>query len=342
MPIKFTNKHNLPQEFVDAITLDNHVVNGDISVTTLIDSPQIRQLRKKHEYEVDLTDQMAMFFGTAIHERLESSNMQMHDAKILNQAATVLTRYADKEEKAIGASKYLRKFVSSVIEKFFPANFLIEQTLTLEVEGWTVSGTLDRYIKSEKRIRDYKTITASQLAFPEQKVSWKLQQNIYAAMLRKIGYEVEHIEIVAIVKDWSKMKLKTSKDYPQAPVIVIPIEIADNDKVLEYVKKRVLIHQRAEQGEDIPCTAIDRWAKADSYAVIPKGNKRAARVFDKLTLAEKFVEENNFKYPPEKQLQIELRPAESFRCKHYCPVASVCPQHQKELEMIAKESQETF
>ncbi|MFN5416461.1 MAG: PD-(D/E)XK nuclease family protein [Flavobacteriia bacterium] len=337
MAIKFTNKHNLPQEFVDAITLDNHVVNGDISVTTLIDAPQVRLLRKTTDYEVDVTDQMAMFFGTAIHERLETAHQASYDARTLWKASAVLSKLG--EEKG---AKRLNEIVETSLKEKISDDVLTEQTLTIESNGWVVSGTVDRYIKSEKRLRDYKTITASALAFPEQKTSWKLQQNIYAAMLRAIGYEVEHIEIVAIVKDWSKMKLKSSKDYPQAPVVIIPLEVGENDKVLKYIDQRVLIHQRAEQGESIPCTKLDRWAKADTYAVKKKGGKNALRTFPAQKMAEAFVTENQFKYPPAQALYIEFRPAESFRCKNYCSMSSVCPQYKAELEATAEISEEQF
>jgi hypothetical protein len=341
MAVKFTNKFNLPEEFVDAITLDNHVTNGDISVTTLIDSPQVRMLRKMNDYEVDLTDQMAMFFGTAIHERLESSNTQMHYAKVLNQAAAILSKIGTPEDKGINVAAWVRKYVKENVEVKFPSDFLIEQTLTLECRGWTVSGTLDRYIKSQKKIRDYKTITASQLAFPEQKSSWSKQQNIYAVMLRKLGYEVESIEIVAIVKDWSKMKLATSKDYPRSPVVTIPLNVLDNEKMLGYIDARVAIHQRAEEGEQVPCTKTDRWAKEDSYAVKKKGGKRAIRVLPNPMLAQKFIDENEFKHPPG-TLYIEDRPSESFRCKNYCAVSSICPQYARELEISAEIANESF
>lgn len=340
MAVKFTNKHNIPQEFVDAVTLDNHVVNGDISVTTLIDAPQVRMLRKNTDYEIDVTEQMAMFIGTSIHEKLESANVFLHRARVLGNAASILSKIGG--EKAIKASVWLVDFIKNNIEKLFPSDYLIEKTLTLESNGWTVSGTVDRYIKSEKKLRDYKTITASALAFPEQKTSWKLQQNIYAAMLRAIGYEVESIEIVAIVKDWSKMKVNSSADYPKAPVVIITLEVGNNDKVIEYIGKRVLIHQRAEQGENIPCTKLDRWAKEDVYAVKKKGGKRALRNFPSKGLAEAFINENNFKYPPAQALYFEFRPAESFRCKNYCAMSSVCPQYKAELEATAEISEETF
>jgi len=337
MAVKFTNKFNIPQEFVDAIILDNHVVNGDISVTTLIDAPQVRMLRKTTDYEIDVTDQMAMFIGTAIHERLETAHQATYDARTLWKASSVLSRIG--EEKG---SKRLNDIVDEKLKEKMNDDVLTEQTLTIESNGWTVSGTVDRYIKSEKKLRDYKTITASALAFPEQKTSWKLQQNIYAAMLRSIGYEVESIEIVAIVKDWSKMKLMTSKDYPKSPIVIIPLEVGDNDKVIDYIGKRVLIHQRAEQGEKIPCTKTDRWAKEDTFAVKKIGGKKALRNFPSKKMAESFINENNFKYPEGQGLFIEFRPAESFRCKNYCSMSSVCPQYKAELEATAEISEETF
>ena len=51
MPAKFTNKFNLPSEVFDSIRYDGHITNGDISVTTLIDPPQIKILKKNNTYD---------------------------------------------------------------------------------------------------------------------------------------------------------------------------------------------------------------------------------------------------------------------------------------------------
>jgi len=340
MAIRYTNKFNIPQEFVDAITTDNHVVNGDISVTTLIDSPQIRQLKRTHDYEVDVTDQIAMFFGTAIHEKLETSHPQFRIGRMMVEVARFLRKSKPDNEVFGKVSDWLIKKGTKLIEAYKQKVF-IEQTLTTEIDGWVVSGTLDRYIKEKKKIRDYKTITASQLMFPEQKKSWYLQQNIYASMLREQGYEVDSIEICAIVKDWSKMKILSSADYPKSPIIIIPIQIADEQEVRDYMKKRIEIHNRAENGEAIPCTKEDRWAKEDTYAVKKKGNKKALKCLSSEQLAKHLIEELSVKYN-RADLSIEYRPSESFRCKHYCAVSSVCPQYRHELDIQAKLSSETF
>lgn len=340
MPVKYTNKFNIPQEFADAMVQDNHVVMGDISVTTLIDSPQIRLLKRNNDYTIDLSEQMAMFFGTAIHEKLESSSPEAHAGKVLNMASHAMNKLIPDDETTQKVIKWLRKKAAKFLQ-ISEEQTLIEKTLTLEINGWTISGTLDRYIKFIKLIRDYKTITASQLMFPEQKEAWYLQQNIYACMLRENGYEVDKIEICAIIKDWSKIKASTQKDYPQSPILIIPIKVAKHEDVIAYCKERVELHKRAEDGEPIPCTKKDRWAKEDVFAVKKKGAKRSIKNFFSEIIAKSYIDELQGKYKPG-ELEIEFRPSESFRCKHYCSVNSVCPQYQRELEVTAKLASETF
>jgi hypothetical protein len=340
MAVNYTNKFNIPQEFVDAMVQDNHIVMGDISVTTLIDSPQVRMLKRNNDYSIDLSEQMAMFFGTAIHEKLETSAPESFAGKTLRQCALILKKTKPDSEVWNKIADWLLKQAS----KFLSLNEKIrfaEKTMTIELNGWTVSGTLDRYFIKDKLIRDYKTTTASQMMFPEQKESWYLQQNIYASMLRNEGYEVEGIEICAIIKDWSKIKAMTQKDYPQAPIVLIPVKIAKHEDVLDYIAKRIEIHQKAEAGEQIPCTKKDRWAKEDTFAVKKKGAKRSIKNFSSQQLAEAFLNESQGKFK-EGEVIIEYRPSASFRCAHYCPVSSVCPQYKKELEIQANISSETF
>lgn len=331
MPVKYTNKHGVPQEVVDAIRLDNHVVNGDISVTTLIDAPQIAQLKKENEYEVDITEMMPVFIGSAIHERLENTVAGNREAKALVKAASILEGYQIESGKNLKAAAFIRKFANWLLGKV--KGDMVECTLTYEVDGVLVSGTFDRYVKAEKKIRDYKTSTAEQMLFPEQKDSWVKQQNIYALMARKVlGVEVEQLEIVVILKNWSKIKANTQKDYPKSPILTIPLDVYADEEVQDYMERRVALHKKAWSGEQVNCTNNERWAKADSYKVKSKGIKRAVRVFDNYSMAEQFVADNSYKYAPERRLYIETVPAESFRCAHYCPVKSICPQYKKEIE----------
>ena len=74
--MKITNKHNLPEVVVNALTFDSYSRGeSDISITQLIDSPRVSMLQKKHaEYiEQDAVDFIWSRFGTSVHEVFERS-----------------------------------------------------------------------------------------------------------------------------------------------------------------------------------------------------------------------------------------------------------------------------
>lgn len=336
MAFKVTNKHNLPDSFVNAVMVDDHVSLGDISVTQLIDAPQVRMLKKTNDYSLDVMDFIAMMLGTGLHTILERGDMKgTFDARILQRASGILK--SKGEDKA---AAYMLKFIKENLEEDISNDVMVENTLTTEVLGWTISGTYDRYTVSEKKLEDYKTATASALMFPETKSSWNAQQNIYAFLLRSNGLEVDSARIIAVLKDWSKMKIMQNKDYPRTPVVMHDIELLDNDRVEKYIESRVKLHQRAENGEHIPCTPKDRWSKADVFKVKKKGGKRSLRNCNTEAMAQSFIDKNEFKYKPG-DLWIDLVKGEPFRCANgYCPVSDVCPQYQDELKQAAAEGEE--
>lgn len=71
--MKITNRANLPDALVRAVTNDPYVGGGDISTTTLIGPPQIHYLRRKHENEIeeDVLDRIWSLLGQAVHTILE-------------------------------------------------------------------------------------------------------------------------------------------------------------------------------------------------------------------------------------------------------------------------------
>lgn len=73
-----TNKHGLPQSIVDAVSNDPYVGGGDVSVTKLIDAPQIMQLTRQHKDQitVDVSDRVWSLFGQAIHSLLERAGLR--------------------------------------------------------------------------------------------------------------------------------------------------------------------------------------------------------------------------------------------------------------------------
>src|SRR5258708_5804844 len=73
-----TNNYNLPQPLVEAIKADSYEVSGDISTTTLINSPRIRMLKKMYgrELEEDVSGYLWAIMGTCIHNILERSHIK--------------------------------------------------------------------------------------------------------------------------------------------------------------------------------------------------------------------------------------------------------------------------
>lgn len=75
--MNITNLHNLPEAIVNAVKNDPYSAgNSDISVTKLIDSPQLRVLRKRHANAIveDVTERIWSLLGQAVHTILERAD----------------------------------------------------------------------------------------------------------------------------------------------------------------------------------------------------------------------------------------------------------------------------
>ena len=77
--MKITNKQNLPKPVVALFTKDTYTKGASqYSVTQLIAPPRIRMLREQYDdqIEIDVTDLMASKFGTFMHGKLESLDIE--------------------------------------------------------------------------------------------------------------------------------------------------------------------------------------------------------------------------------------------------------------------------
>lgn len=78
--MNLTNVYELPEALVRAIKNDPYTGGGDISVTKLIDSPQVRVLRKQYGHAVveDVSDRIWSLLGQAVHTILERAGEEEH------------------------------------------------------------------------------------------------------------------------------------------------------------------------------------------------------------------------------------------------------------------------
>ena len=282
--MKLTNKYNLPQTFVNVLHRNTYTKGkAHASVTELISSPRITQLRKLHwdDIEEDVADKVWAIFGTAIHAVLELG----------------------KDE-----------------------NHVIEQRLHANVDGWDISGAIDlqRMEPDGVVVCDYKTTGA--WAVMNDKKDWEQQLNIYAWLVEKVKKTpVKSLEIIAIIRDWSRRDAQVKEGYPEAPIKVIDVPLWSFEDRENFIKERVRLHSNAsfalETGSDLPeCSPSEMWEKETVWAVRKVGNVRAKAVCREEEVAKAMVEELGKGY------EIEVRPGERTRCANFCQVKDFCEQ----------------
>lgn len=199
---------------------------------------------------------------------------------------------------------------------------IVEKRFGVDHNGWYINGQLDSFTMHDGLLRDWKTTSAWAVARSAKEDDWTHQLNVYAWLLRKAGYEPKALQVVAIIRDWSKREAARNTDYPQKQVEVVSLELWDDARVEDFVNMRLALHEAAEQ--TLPeCTPSERWAKPPRYAVMKVGRKSAIKLFDTEHEAKEFIRTNG---KPGEKLSVELRRGESVRCANYCGVAAFCTQ----------------
>ena len=295
--MKLTNHSKLPETIVRAIENDPYSSEGsDISVTRLIAPPRVRVLEQRHwdELEEDVSDKIFTLIGSSVHH---------------------------------------------VIERAVSENDISERRLFVDIYDWTLSGQFDLLTESGDLI-DFKVTSAwSALeAMEKGKSDWERQLNVLDWLIRNNDQElrnnkgkeleVKSMYIMAILRDWSKMKVMTSDNYPRKQVIMIPINRWTPQEQDKYVEDRIKLHQLAEQqGDDLMvCTPEERWRKETTYAVMKKNRRTAARVLPSRKEAMKWIEDNHLKYNV--NATVIERKGQDVKCANYCRVNKFCSYYQ--------------
>ena len=293
--MKYTNKHNIPQEIINAVHNDSYT-KGDaiISVTGLLQPPRIRLLAKEHSDDlvIDVSNEIWKLLGQAVHTILERANEDNKDT-------------------------------------------ITEERMYAVIKDWTVSGQTDSIDINDNILKDYKVTSVWSIvsALTEGKVEWEQQLNLYAYLYRQqTGKNIDGLNIIAIARDWNKNQyLRSGGDYPPSPITVIKIDLWSDEEQERFINERVSIHQDAEVeyliNNELPlCTDAERWRRKDTYRVEKKGRKSAVRVLDTKEEADKYMEGHK----DSKLLKVVKAKGECVRCANYCDVAEFCNQYKEE------------
>ena len=293
--MKITNKSNLPKVIERAVINDPYDSSGsNISTTRLIAPPRIRvlEMRNWDLIEDDVSNRIFSLLGQSVHHILERSKLKVDLAE---------RRLFYKDDKI--------------------------------TNGWTLSGQFD-LLSRQGDLTDFKVTSAWAAldALTNGKDEWENQLNVLDFLCRKNQktltrykkeVKVKSLSIMAILRDWSKLKVMQSDNYPRKQVVMIPIRRWSEEEQENYVQARIKLHQDAEKLDQLPlCTAKERWRKEDSYALMLDNRKTAKRVLPTREEMDKYMKEN--KYVEGQGCRVVFRAGEDVRCQHYCSVNQFC------------------
>ena len=279
--MKYTNHANLPQPIVDAVIGDTYS-KGDADISvTELDKPA-RQRELQRRYREHITEDIS----DSIY-------------RLMGQAVHTILERAEKQAIA-------------------------ERRVFTERHGWRISGAMDRVVildgNSHPGIQDYKT-TSIYAVKDGCTPPWARQLNTYRLMVRERGILISWLQVVAILRDWSKVQARIKNDYPISQVTTIDVPVWSDEATEDYIKQRLIAHGRAR--DELPeCSEEERWAKPTLFKVKKKGGQRAVNggVFPDSESAEKFAKEKGDDY------EVTVTEGECTRCQHYCNVAEFCDQ----------------
>ena len=276
--MKVTNKLNLPAAFVNAVSTTRHNAPGCFSATTL----------NKGVKEIILTDR--------------------HFDEITVDAA-------DSVWAVWGTA------VHALLESQ-PDNNFHEEYFKVPVSNSFVTGQVDSYDMENGVINDWKTASAWKVQFNDF-TDWRRQGLTYAWLLQQSGLKVKKCRFVALLKDHSKTKAKNDSSYPQSPVFIYEFDVtaADMEETAARILTKVQEIESAYKLDDDaiePCSAEERWADGEKWAVMKNGRKTAIKLFDNSADADAMAGEMGNAY------YVEHRPAISRKCGEYCNCKDFC------------------
>lgn len=284
--MKVTNVLGLPQALVDAVTLEKHNEPGTISATTLIKGVKEYLLTDRHWDDIEV------------------------DVKDSIWALWGTTAHA-------------------LLEKEYEGTF-VEERFEEKVGSFTVTGKVDCYDMEHETLYDYKTTSAWKIVYKNFE-DWYMQGMIYSWLLSKKGLKVNKCRFVALLRDWSETDSIRKSDYPKAPVYTYEFDVTEKD--LEDVEQLIALKiAKIEKSVDTPDDAIEpcdrdeRWASADTFAVMKEGRKTSLKNFDNKEDADKMAEELGAKH------YVEVRPGTDKKCTKYCACRKFCNYYKEHYE----------
>lgn len=272
----------------------------------------ILEERHRDELEHDVSDMIAVRYGTAIHAACELA----------------WKKKIEKEDSSMDASYEI-------------ANTLAEQRMevpdayTVDGETFTVRGKFD--LLYENQLYDLKSTSVWSWILDSHKEDYQKQASVYAWLLYKTS-EVKvkpTFKIIFIFTDWSQKEAKIKENYPPRRIMIREYPILEyeddwetgNREPPKFIqdKCRELARAYKRTDDELPeCTEEELWRTQTVYKYYLSGRTdgRATKVFQSLPEAE------DFKRQKSERGVILTIPGEPRRCA-YCTARPFCNQYKK-------------
>lgn len=298
--MKLTNVNNLPETIINVIRRPQYSKGkSNMSVTELLNSPRIVQLKRKHwdELTEDASDMVWSIFGTAIHGVLEHGKGDNH---IVEQRIHI-------ELDGIN--------ISGAID----LQELTEDGITLSdyktTSAWAVMNEKQDW---HNQLNSYAYLVEKAKKIPVVKlqiVAIVRDWNRRDAATRD-GYPKAPIVVI---------------DIP-----VWPFEEREAYIRRRISLHGDAMFEMETDGEMPECTPEETWEKPTTYALKKDGNVRAKSVHETREAAETALAAATEKAKKGEKFLIEVREGGRTRCESFCQVAPYCQQHQEYLSTKAK------
>lgn len=273
-----TNKMNLPQEFVNAVSVNRHNKAGSYSATTLNKGAREIILTERHwdDLEVDVSENVWALFGTAVHSILENQEGSNFKEEFF--------------EVAVGNSKVTGRVDSYDLENGLLYDWKTASAWKIiyrEFSDWDRQGAVYAWLLSNNNLpcsevrfvaflKDhYKSKARTDAGYPQSPVyvhTLKITKELLAETEKRIADKVRELESLADVEDEA-----------------LPV-----------------------------CSPDERWATATTYAVKREGRKTALRVLEDAGMAEEMAKSLGAGHYVEVREGEDKKCAEYCPCREFC------------------------
>jgi len=297
--MKLTNIHGMPETILNVIARPQYSKGkANMSVTELLNSPRIVQLKRKHwdELTEDAADMVWSIFGTAIHGVLEHGKGDSH----------IVEERIHVELDGMHISGAID------LQEITPDGIILSDYKT--TSAWAVMNEKQDW---HNQLNSYAYLVEKDKSTPVVKlqiVAIVRDWNRREAATRE-GYPKAPIVVI----DIPLWPFSDREAYVRSRISL------HGDAFFEM----------ETDGEMPECTSDEMWEKQTLYAVKKDGNVRAKSVHDTRESAEESLAYATEKAKKGEKFLIEVREGGRTRCESFCQVSPYCQQYQTYLSTKA-------